>query len=161
MWNERCSNPYTINSILNGCLFSFCITVNMFDRDPRTGQVLWFSGPPIEVSIPEQPKFSTTYLSHLVTHHATADDGASAAGEDAASTVESESETKSTSDIAPLTPKTLASQSSTSARKKKWGGHASRARDIAEVVQGNGEKREGMDTFWDGLSLELRQMLRP
>jgi hypothetical protein len=41
------------------------IPVNMLDRDPSTNRVLWFSGPPIDIIIPERPQHSAPYLAFL------------------------------------------------------------------------------------------------
>jgi len=40
-------------------------TVKLFDRDPDTNQVLWFSGPPIDVPKAPTPKYSLSYLHYL------------------------------------------------------------------------------------------------
>ncbi|KAJ9098712.1 hypothetical protein QFC21_004360 [Naganishia friedmannii] len=40
-------------------------TVNLLDRDPVTNRVLWFSGPPIHVDVPEKPTHSAAYLAYL------------------------------------------------------------------------------------------------
>lgn len=40
-------------------------TVNVLDRDPSTNRVLWFSGPPIDIVVPERPKHSAAYLAFL------------------------------------------------------------------------------------------------
>ena len=37
----------------------------MLDRDPATNRVLWFSGPPIDIIVPAQPKHSAEYLAFL------------------------------------------------------------------------------------------------
>lgn len=39
--------------------------VNMLDRDPATNRVLWFSGPPIDIIVPEKPKHSAAYLAYV------------------------------------------------------------------------------------------------
>lgn len=39
--------------------------VNILDRDPSTNRVLWFSGPPIDIIVPERPKHSAAYLAFL------------------------------------------------------------------------------------------------
>lgn len=36
-----------------------------FDRDPETNQVLWFSGPPIDVARTPTPQHSLKYLHYL------------------------------------------------------------------------------------------------
>ena len=40
-------------------------TARHFDRDPETNQVLWFSGPPIDIAKPAKPQHSLTYLHFL------------------------------------------------------------------------------------------------
>ncbi|GJJ09395.1 hypothetical protein Clacol_003617 [Clathrus columnatus] len=40
-------------------------TVKHFDRDPETNQVLWFSGPPIDVARTPVPRHSLKYLHYL------------------------------------------------------------------------------------------------
>ncbi|KAF8588485.1 hypothetical protein K439DRAFT_1384573 [Ramaria rubella] len=40
-------------------------TVKHFDRDPETNQVLWFSGPPIDVARTPAPQHSLKYLHYL------------------------------------------------------------------------------------------------
>jgi chromatin structure-remodeling complex subunit RSC1/2 len=39
--------------------------VKHFDRDPETNQVLWFSGPPIDVARTPAPQYSLKYLHHV------------------------------------------------------------------------------------------------
>lgn len=39
--------------------------MNLLDRDPVTNRVLWFSGPPIHVDVPEKPNHSAAYLAYL------------------------------------------------------------------------------------------------
>ena len=39
--------------------------VKHFDRDPETNQVLWFSGPPIDVARSPAPQYSLKYLHHV------------------------------------------------------------------------------------------------
>jgi len=39
--------------------------VKHFDRDPETNQVLWFSGPPIDVARTPTPQYSLKYLHHV------------------------------------------------------------------------------------------------
>jgi len=41
-------------------------TAKLFDRDPVSGQVLWFSGPPIDIPRPRKPQHSLEYLHFLV-----------------------------------------------------------------------------------------------
>lgn len=36
-----------------------------FDRDPDTNELLWFSGPPIDLPKPPAPRYSLNYLHHL------------------------------------------------------------------------------------------------
>lgn len=43
---------------------AWCL-VRHFDRDPETNQVLWFSGPPIDVARTPAPRHSLTYLHYL------------------------------------------------------------------------------------------------
>ena len=37
----------------------------LFDRDPKTNEVLWFSGPPIDIHRPRQAQHSLEYLHFL------------------------------------------------------------------------------------------------
>jgi len=37
-------------------------TAKHFDRDPNTNEVLWFSGPPIDIAKPTAPRHSIAYL---------------------------------------------------------------------------------------------------
>lgn len=37
----------------------------MLERDPATNRVLWFSGPPIDIIVPDKPKHSAAYLAFL------------------------------------------------------------------------------------------------
>jgi hypothetical protein len=37
----------------------------LFDRDPTTNKVLWFSGPPLDLDVPQRPSHSGTYLTFL------------------------------------------------------------------------------------------------
>ena len=39
--------------------------VKHFDRDPETNQVLWFSGPPIDVARTPAPQYSLKYLHYM------------------------------------------------------------------------------------------------
>lgn len=39
--------------------------VKHFDRDPETNQVLWFSGPPIDVARTPAPHYSLKYLHYV------------------------------------------------------------------------------------------------
>ena len=39
--------------------------VKHFDRDPETNQVLWFSGPPIDVARTPAPQYSIKYLHYV------------------------------------------------------------------------------------------------
>ncbi|KAG9015507.1 hypothetical protein FRB94_000112 [Tulasnella sp. JGI-2019a] len=49
-------------------------TTRRFDRDPRTNEVLWFSGPPIQQANPDahRPRYSMAYLAFLAKKKATA-----------------------------------------------------------------------------------------
>lgn len=51
------------------------VVVQLFDRDPRTGEVLWFSGPPIQAIKPEafRPQYSLEYLAFLAKKKAAAE----------------------------------------------------------------------------------------
>lgn len=51
------------------------VLVQHFDRDPRTNELLWFSGPPIQRIDPEafRPKYSLKYLAFLAKKQAAAD----------------------------------------------------------------------------------------
>lgn len=51
------------------------IAVKHFDRDPRTGELLWFSGPPIQPINPQSfgPQYSLEYLAFLARKKAAAD----------------------------------------------------------------------------------------
>ncbi|EJD55042.1 hypothetical protein AURDEDRAFT_155279 [Auricularia subglabra TFB-10046 SS5] len=42
-------------------------TTRLFDRDPETNQVLWFSGPPMDMARPQPPQHSLAYLNFLAT----------------------------------------------------------------------------------------------
>jgi hypothetical protein len=48
------------------------ILVEKFDRDPKTGKLLWYSGPPIHVTPPLAfaPRHSLTYLTYLAKQQA-------------------------------------------------------------------------------------------
>ena len=37
----------------------------LFDKDPTSNKVLWFSGPPIDIDQPEAPSHSAKYLTFL------------------------------------------------------------------------------------------------
>jgi chromatin structure-remodeling complex subunit RSC1/2 len=43
------------------------VAVKHFDRDPETNQVLWFSGPPIDVARTPVPQHSLKYLHYVAT----------------------------------------------------------------------------------------------
>ena len=38
---------------------------SLFERDPQSNKVLWFSGPPIDIDQPEAPSHSAKYLTFL------------------------------------------------------------------------------------------------
>jgi len=40
-------------------------TAKLFDRDPKTNEVLWFSGPPVDIHRPRAPQHSLEYLHFL------------------------------------------------------------------------------------------------
>ena len=42
-----------------------CYLAKLFDRDPVTGEVLWFSGPPIDIPRPRMPQHSLEYVHFL------------------------------------------------------------------------------------------------
>lgn len=42
-------------------------TVRHFDRDPETGEMLWFPAPPLNVARPSGPRYSLTYLNYVAT----------------------------------------------------------------------------------------------
>ncbi|KAH7103153.1 hypothetical protein BKA62DRAFT_742637 [Auriculariales sp. MPI-PUGE-AT-0066] len=42
-------------------------TTRLFDRDQRTGQILWFSGPPVNVARPRPAQHTLAYLDFLAT----------------------------------------------------------------------------------------------
>jgi hypothetical protein len=39
--------------------------VPLFDREPGSNRVLWFSGPPLDLDVPERPSHSAKYLTFL------------------------------------------------------------------------------------------------
>lgn len=41
------------------------IVVPLFDREPGSNRVLWFSGPPLDLDVPERPSHSAKYLTFL------------------------------------------------------------------------------------------------
>jgi hypothetical protein len=41
------------------------MTGALFDKDPTSNKVLWFSGPPIDIDQPEAPSHSAKYLTFL------------------------------------------------------------------------------------------------
>jgi hypothetical protein len=53
---------------------TFCFTAALFDRDPLNNKVLWFSGPPLDLDIPEAPHHTGTYLKYLAKQKLTAED---------------------------------------------------------------------------------------
>ena len=44
---------------------SILLLAKFFDRDPDTNEVLWFSGPPMDVARPPGPRHSLDYLHFL------------------------------------------------------------------------------------------------
>lgn len=42
-------------------------TVKHFDRDPETGEMLWFPAPPLNVTRPRGPRYSLAYLNFVAT----------------------------------------------------------------------------------------------
>lgn len=60
---ETSKFPYLYPS--NFLLISFLCQAKHFDRDPYTNEMLWFSGPPINVVRPPSARHSSTYLHFL------------------------------------------------------------------------------------------------
>ena len=52
-------------SAMFGCIDLIGDIAKLFDRDPETNEVLWFSAPPLNVAHPPAPKYSLAYLHYL------------------------------------------------------------------------------------------------
>ena len=55
--------PHTLDTFVDNFYNAF--TARYFDRDPDTNEVLWFSGPPIDIARTSGPRYSLNYLHHL------------------------------------------------------------------------------------------------
>ena len=54
-----------IHDYLESCFNNSFLVARHFDRDPENNELLWFSGPPLDIARKREPQYSLEYLHYL------------------------------------------------------------------------------------------------